>query len=56
LFAHGLDLFQGNGLLERLRVPVNDGILHGFAVPFHELLPGVYRNDECFSGESLFVQ
>src|SRR5438309_5201492 len=27
-FAHGLHVFKGNGLLERLRVPVNDRILH----------------------------
>lgn len=37
-FTHSLDLFQGNGLLERLRVPMNDRILHGFAVPLHEFL------------------
>src|SRR3989441_2075356 len=26
--AHGLHVFKGNGLLERLRVPLNDRILH----------------------------
>src|SRR2546423_15640124 len=26
--AHGHHVFKGNGLLERLRVPVNDRILH----------------------------
>src|SRR5947208_15596946 len=26
--AHGLHMFKGNGLLERLRVPLNDRILH----------------------------
>src|SRR5437763_16941945 len=26
--AHGLHVFKGNGLLERLRVPLNDCILH----------------------------
>src|SRR6266702_1752979 len=26
--AHGLHMYKGNGLLERLRVPVNDRILH----------------------------
>src|SRR3989440_3337335 len=27
-FAHSLHVFKGNGLLERLMVPVNDRILH----------------------------
>ena len=40
-FAHGLDVFGHNGLLEREHFPVHDRIFHSCAVPSLELLPGV---------------
>src|SRR6059058_1641050 len=61
-FAHGLHVFKRNGLLERLRVPMNDRILHSerflstsFLFEYTALLLDFQRDPSSFINQSSFI-